>query len=172
MVEPSNNSDLEPDNPNSTAPNSDGPTKISSSVAMDSSPVTPSRLVYVRRRLENNPNSSTDSQSKQPTVSGVPPPKTELSPPPGSLSGGLDWEDRYHQLQILLNKLDESDPKDYVQMLRSLPSLDLSRHAVQLEKRSIQLSLEEAKEMQRVAALNVLGRSLNNDQNSPPNSKG
>ncbi|XP_058001871.1 uncharacterized protein LOC110640928 isoform X2 [Hevea brasiliensis] len=56
----------------------------------------------------------------------------------------LQWEDRYHQLQILLKKLDESDQEDYVQMLRSLSSVELSRHAVELEKRSIQLSLEEA----------------------------
>ncbi|KDP42029.1 hypothetical protein JCGZ_03092 [Jatropha curcas] len=75
----------------------------------------------------------------------------------------LHWEERYHQLQILLKKLDESDQEDYVQMLRSLSSVELSRHAVELEKRSIQLSLEEAKEVQRVGILNVLGKSSKNN---------
>jgi hypothetical protein len=46
-------------------------------------------------------------------------------------------------------------------VLWSLSSAELSKHAVDLEKRSIQFSLEEAREMQRVAALNVLGRSVN-----------
>ncbi|KAF8013204.1 hypothetical protein BT93_I1165 [Corymbia citriodora subsp. variegata] len=71
----------------------------------------------------------------------------------------LHWEERFYQLQKLLSDLEQSDPKDYLQMLRSLPSAELSRHAFELEKRSIQLSLEEAKEMQRVATLNVLGKS-------------
>ncbi|KAJ0010754.1 hypothetical protein Pint_34105 [Pistacia integerrima] len=72
------------------------------------------------------------------------------------------WEERYHQLQMLLKKLDQSDQEEYVQMLRSLSSVELSRHAVELEKRSIQLSLEEAKEVNRVAMLNVLGKSIKN----------
>lgn len=74
----------------------------------------------------------------------------------------LQWEDRYHQLQLLLNKLDQSDQHDYLQVLRSLSSVELSRHAVELEKRSIQLSLEEAKELQRVGVLNVLGNPVKN----------
>ncbi|XP_031379782.1 uncharacterized protein LOC116194981 [Punica granatum] len=73
-----------------------------------------------------------------------------------------DWEERYKQLQKLLSDLEQADHKDYLQMLRSLSSVDLSWHAVELEKRSIQLSLEEAKEMQRVALLNVLGKSVKN----------
>ncbi|GAV60130.1 hypothetical protein CFOL_v3_03661 [Cephalotus follicularis] len=74
------------------------------------------------------------------------------------------WEERYRQLQLLLKKLDQSDQEDYLRMLRSLSSVELSRHAVELEKRSIQLSLEEAKEVQRVAVLNVLGKSVKNVQ--------
>ncbi|KAI4375790.1 hypothetical protein MLD38_013616 [Melastoma candidum] len=69
------------------------------------------------------------------------------------------WEERFHHLQQLLWTLDQSDRKDYLQRLRSLSSAELSRHAVELEKRSMQLSLEEAKEMQRVRMLNVLGKS-------------
>ncbi|TXG65039.1 hypothetical protein EZV62_012033 [Acer yangbiense] len=74
----------------------------------------------------------------------------------------LPWEERYHRLQMLLKKLDQSDQVDYVQMLHSLSSVELSRHAVELEKRSIQLSLEEVKEVTRVEKLNVLGKSIKN----------
>ncbi|CAN0926114.1 hypothetical protein LINGRAHAP2_LOCUS35150 [Linum grandiflorum] len=55
----------------------------------------------------------------------------------------MHWEERFRQLQVELKKLDESDQEDYIQMLHSLSSVELSRHAVDLEKRSIQLSLEE-----------------------------
>ncbi|CAN1802529.1 hypothetical protein LINPERHAP1_LOCUS23390 [Linum perenne] len=55
----------------------------------------------------------------------------------------VHWEERYRQLQVSLKKLDGSDHEDYIQMLRSISSVELSRHAVELEKRSIQLSLEE-----------------------------
>ncbi|ESW18456.1 hypothetical protein PHAVU_006G042500 [Phaseolus vulgaris] len=74
----------------------------------------------------------------------------------------LHWEERYQQLQMVLKKLDQSDQEEYIHMLRSLSSVELSKLAVELEKRSIQLSLEEAKELQRVAALNVLGKSVKN----------
>ncbi|CAA2968589.1 Hypothetical predicted protein [Olea europaea subsp. europaea] len=72
------------------------------------------------------------------------------------------WEERYCQLQNLLTIVDQPDQDDYVQMLRSLSSVELSRHAVELEKRSIQLSLEEAKEMQRVHLFDVLGKHTKN----------
>ncbi|MBA0848353.1 hypothetical protein Goshw_001065 [Gossypium schwendimanii] len=72
----------------------------------------------------------------------------------------LHWEERYYQLQMLLKKLDQSDQEDYTQMLRCLSAVELSRHAIKLEKRSIQLSLEEAKELQRVNILNVMGRTM------------
>ncbi|KAL4380175.1 hypothetical protein AHAS_Ahas04G0007200 [Arachis hypogaea] len=72
----------------------------------------------------------------------------------------VHWEERYQQLQMFLRKLDHSDQEEYIQMLRSLSSVELSRHAVELEKRSIQLSLEEAKELKRAAVLDVLGKSV------------
>ncbi|XP_027356690.1 uncharacterized protein LOC113866013 [Abrus precatorius] len=72
----------------------------------------------------------------------------------------LHWEERYQQMQMFLRKLDQSDQEDYIQMLQSLSSVELSKQAVELERRSIQLSLEEAKELQRVAVLNVLGKSV------------
>ncbi|KAF5745810.1 hypothetical protein HS088_TW07G01404 [Tripterygium wilfordii] len=71
----------------------------------------------------------------------------------------LHWEERYQQMQLYLKKLDQSDQEDYVQTLRSISSVELSRLALELEKRSIQLSLEEAKVVQRAAVLNVLGKS-------------
>ncbi|CAK9144861.1 unnamed protein product [Ilex paraguariensis] len=73
-------------------------------------------------------------------------------------------EERYCQLQNLLKNLDQSNLDGYIQMLRSLSSVELSKHAVELEKRSIQLSLEEAKEMQRVQILDVLGKYPKNSR--------
>ncbi|PIN14778.1 hypothetical protein CDL12_12595 [Handroanthus impetiginosus] len=67
------------------------------------------------------------------------------------------WEERYCRLQSFLKMLDQSDQYEYVQMLRSLSSVELSRHAVELEKRSVKLSLEEEKEMQRVKSFGLLG---------------
>ncbi|XP_047938859.1 uncharacterized protein LOC125186528 isoform X3 [Salvia hispanica] len=68
------------------------------------------------------------------------------------------WEEQYNRLQSFLKMLDQSDQYEYVQMLRSLSYVELSRHALELEKRSIKLSLEEAKEMQRVRFADVLGK--------------
>lgn len=74
----------------------------------------------------------------------------------------IHLDERYFQLQMQLNRLDQSSRDDYVQMLRSLSSVELSRLAFELEKKSIQLLLEEANEMRRLAQLNVLGKSLKN----------
>lgn len=76
------------------------------------------------------------------------------------------WEERYFQLQNLLHKLEQSKQEDYIQMLRSLSSVDLSKHAVELEKRSIRLALEEAKEVQRVRVSDVLGKYPMNPNSS------
>lgn len=72
------------------------------------------------------------------------------------------WEERYYRLQNLLKQLDNSSNEGYVQMLRSLSSAELSRHAVELEKISIQLSLTEGREWQRVMLLDVLGKDPKN----------
>ncbi|KAK3020946.1 hypothetical protein RJ639_046602 [Escallonia herrerae] len=76
---------------------------------------------------------------------------TNTSPPADSnylrVSSSINsLEERSRRLQNLLELLDQSDQDEYVQMLRSLSSVELSRHAVELEKRSIQLSLEEGHE--------------------------
>lgn len=67
------------------------------------------------------------------------------------------WRERYHQLQNLLEALDHSDQHEYLQSLQTLSPVELSKHAVELELRSISLSLQEAKEMQRVRLFDVLG---------------
>ncbi|KAL1554524.1 hypothetical protein AAHA92_15076 [Salvia divinorum] len=84
-------------------------------------------------------------------------PSLGVSEDPATVSVNL-WEEQYNRLQSFLKMLDQSDQYEYVQMLRSLSSVELSRHAVELEKRSIKLSLEEAKEMQRVRFVDVLGK--------------
>ncbi|KAL8150273.1 hypothetical protein V2J09_020081 [Rumex salicifolius] len=85
-----------------------------------------------------------------------------------------NWEERYVQLQMFLKKLENSSLEDYLEKLRALPAAELSRHAVELEKRSIQLSLEEANELRRVKSLDVLGKSKSSKpaaiQPEPPQS--
>ncbi|KAK1434386.1 hypothetical protein QVD17_00126 [Tagetes erecta] len=66
------------------------------------------------------------------------------------------WEERYLKLQNFLKALDSSNLDDYRQMLRSLSSVGLSKVAVELEKRSIQLSMVEAKEVQRAKLVDIL----------------
>ncbi|KAL7587902.1 hypothetical protein Lser_V15G40079 [Lactuca serriola] len=66
------------------------------------------------------------------------------------------WEERYLRLQNFLKVLDLSNQDDYCQMLRSLTSVGLSRVAVELEKRSIRLSMEEAREVQRAKLVDTL----------------
>ncbi|XP_010242893.1 PREDICTED: uncharacterized protein LOC104587121 isoform X3 [Nelumbo nucifera] len=70
------------------------------------------------------------------------------------------WKERFLRLQTFLRNCDHSSQEEYIQMLRSLPPVGRSRHAVELEKRAIHLSLEEGKEVHRVTVLNVLGKSV------------
>ncbi|XP_055835884.1 uncharacterized protein LOC129904346 [Solanum dulcamara] len=67
--------------------------------------------------------------------------------------------EHFIRLQKFLKQCDEANQADYIQMLLRVSPPELSRHAVDLEKRAIQLTIEEGKEMQRVKALNVLGKS-------------
>ncbi|MCD7445899.1 hypothetical protein HAX54_015625 [Datura stramonium] len=67
--------------------------------------------------------------------------------------------EHFIRLQKFLKQCDEANQTDYIQMLLRLSPAELSKHAVDLEKRAIQLTIEEGKEMQRVKALNVLGKS-------------
>lgn len=86
--------------------------------------------------------------------------KTVTTSPAEARFKKQNWEQRYIHLQMYLKKLDQSSLEDHLQMLRSLSAVELSRHAVDLEKQAIQLSLEQGKELQRVKALNVLGKSM------------
>ncbi|RVW42570.1 hypothetical protein CK203_085387 [Vitis vinifera] len=52
-------------------------------------------------------------------------------------------KERFLRLQKVLKQCDEFDQNDYIQMLRSFSPSELSRHAIELEKRAIQLTVEE-----------------------------
>lgn len=69
------------------------------------------------------------------------------------------WKERFGQLQVFLKACDQSNQDDYIQKLRSLSSAGRSKHAYELERRAIQLTLEEGKELHRVRILNVLGKA-------------
>ncbi|KAG6419943.1 hypothetical protein SASPL_116457 [Salvia splendens] len=76
--------------------------------------------------------------------------------------------ERFIRLQKFLKQCDEAKQRDYTQTLMHLPPSELSKHAVELEKRAIQLTIEEdtywlslyilfvaGNEMQRMKALNI-----------------
>ncbi|WOG97711.1 hypothetical protein DCAR_0417052 [Daucus carota subsp. sativus] len=70
------------------------------------------------------------------------------------------WEERYIHLQNFLKMCDdESICRDHVQKLRHLTPAELSIYAVELERRAIQLTIEEGKELQRMKALKILEKS-------------
>ncbi|XP_059636785.1 uncharacterized protein LOC132278901 [Cornus florida] len=68
-------------------------------------------------------------------------------------------KERFLRLQRFLKHCDESYQRDYIQVLLHITPTELSRHAIELEKRAIQLTVEEGKEMQRMKALNIFGKS-------------
>ncbi|GFP78972.1 hypothetical protein PHJA_000040700 [Phtheirospermum japonicum] len=51
--------------------------------------------------------------------------------------------ERFARLQKFLKQCDEAKPREYSKRLLHLSPLDLSKHAVELEKRAIQLTIEE-----------------------------
>ncbi|KAG0453313.1 hypothetical protein HPP92_025703 [Vanilla planifolia] len=69
------------------------------------------------------------------------------------------WTERYNRLQEYLKYLDQSGLKDYAKKYQTFSIEDLNKHAVNLEKRAIRLSLEEALQSQIVRDLNLLGKS-------------
>lgn len=78
----------------------------------------------------------------------------------------MHWGERLIQLEAYLKDCDHSNQEAYVQKLRSFTSAERSRHAVELEKRAIRLFLEEGRELERIKALNVLGKY--DTKNVPP----
>ncbi|KAI3784413.1 hypothetical protein L1987_43512 [Smallanthus sonchifolius] len=70
------------------------------------------------------------------------------------------WNARFAQLHNYLYQYDNSNQLEvYVQKLRSFSRDECNRHAVELERRTIQLTVQEGIEIKRVNDLNVLGKS-------------
>ncbi|KAJ1260390.1 hypothetical protein BS78_10G228400 [Paspalum vaginatum] len=79
------------------------------------------------------------------------------------------WNERFNRLQTYLENCDHSTQEGYLRKLRSLSAAGRSMHAIELEKRAIHLLVEEGKELQRMKALNVLGKvSPNASSKSSP----
>ncbi|KAL8251535.1 hypothetical protein R6Q59_035228 [Mikania micrantha] len=70
------------------------------------------------------------------------------------------WNARFARLQNYLHQCDTSNQQEvYLQKLRSFSPDECNRHAIELERRAIQLTLQEGTEIKRVNDLNVLGKS-------------
>ncbi|RWR84564.1 Integral membrane protein hemolysin-III, putative isoform 1 [Cinnamomum micranthum f. kanehirae] len=78
-----------------------------------------------------------------------------------------NWQERFHHLQMFLKHCNESGQEEYIKVLQSLSAAGRSRQAVELEKRAINLLLDEGKELNRMRALNVLGKSIPVNSDSP-----
>ncbi|KAL3845881.1 hypothetical protein ACJIZ3_003284 [Penstemon smallii] len=76
--------------------------------------------------------------------------------------------ERYIRLQKFLKQCDEDNQREYIQKLLHLSPAELSKHAVDLEKRAIQLTLEEGNEMQRKMSLNILPKPSPTNDLLPP----
>lgn len=83
----------------STLPKENLPQAVEKKGNPSQSPATTN--VYVRRKVEIDTSKDTVPK-QQPKVSSS---SATVPPPP-------DWEERYHHLQILLNKLNDSDQTD------------------------------------------------------------
>ncbi|KAJ0763982.1 hypothetical protein HanPI659440_Chr08g0287051 [Helianthus annuus] len=75
-------------------------------------------------------------------------------------SNDEQWAERFIRLQNFIKQCDGSDHREHTQLLVRLSPSELCKHAVELEKRAIQLTIEEGKEMERMQALNILGTPL------------
>ncbi|KAJ4965071.1 hypothetical protein NE237_016920 [Protea cynaroides] len=83
------------------------------------------------------------------------------------LASNQHWRERSSRLQTFLRNCDHSSQEEYIQMLRSLSAAGRSKQAVGLEKKAIQLLLEEGRELHRMKVLNVLGKSAQKSSISP-----
>ncbi|XP_062098099.1 uncharacterized protein LOC133803969 [Humulus lupulus] len=120
--------------------------------------------VNLKRYLEKQPNLPEQPAKKRDHEKSYPPAFAPTSA--ASVIVSPEKSDQYRMerfihLQKVLKQCDESDQRDYIQMLLCLSPLELSRHAVELEKRSMQLSVEEAREIQRMRTMDILGTSSN-----------
>lgn len=74
----------------------------------------------------------------------------------------LPYQKRFIQLQAFLKQCDEPNQK-YLKTLRTLSAASRSGHAVELETRAIILSVEEAKEINRMKNLNIFAKNSSNE---------
>ncbi|KAK1388620.1 hypothetical protein POM88_016798 [Heracleum sosnowskyi] len=74
-------------------------------------------------------------------------------------SDAQHWGERDLRLQNSLKSCDESDNRDLLQRLCELSPTELSMYAFELEKKAMQLEVEEGKEVQRMKELNIFGNS-------------
>ncbi|CAH1433499.1 unnamed protein product [Lactuca virosa] len=133
--------------------------KNSNCIKPNDQPIKPHEHDEKNHEQKNPINDSTISTHKD----------TKISSPSKGLSSIQQWEERYMRLQNFLKVLDLSNQDDYRQMLRSLTSVGLSRVAVELEKRSIQLSMEEAREVQRAKLVDTLHKFSTTTGEHPSN---
>uniref|UniRef100_A0A0A9GCL2 Uncharacterized protein n=1 Tax=Arundo donax TaxID=35708 RepID=A0A0A9GCL2_ARUDO len=110
--------------------------------------------------------------SKSPEKPNVESVAEKTKPPVASGTGVQDdvqqssiqyWNERFSRLKTYLENCDRSTQEGYLRKLRSLSAAGRSMHAVELEKRAIHLLVEEGKELQRMKALNVLGKVTPDD---------
>ncbi|CAL5018402.1 unnamed protein product [Urochloa decumbens] len=109
------------------------------------------------------------SESPDKPNAEIMPVKTEPLVAPGSgIHGDVRqssiqyWNKRFDRLQTYLENCDHSTHEGYLRKLRSLSAAGQSMYAIELEKRAIHLLVEEGKELQRMKALNVLGKVSSN----------
>ncbi|XP_037443014.1 transcriptional regulatory protein AlgP-like [Triticum dicoccoides] len=93
---------------------------------------------------------------------------TTRNPANPQRSGDPDWKARFLRLQAFLRNNEQSGQEEYIRMLQSLSSAGRSKHAIELEKRAVNLLIEEGKELQKMKALNVLGKLPPTDHPSLP----
>ncbi|KAM0836485.1 hypothetical protein ACQ4PT_062298 [Festuca glaucescens] len=93
---------------------------------------------------------------------------TVSSPDDLQRSSNQDWKQRFIRLQEFLRNKEQSGQEEYIRMLHSLSSVGRSKHAIELEKRAVNLLIEEGKELQKMKALNVLGKLPPTDHPSIP----
>ncbi|XP_076888154.1 uncharacterized protein LOC143538484 [Bidens hawaiensis] len=125
-------------------------------------------LVYARRKSDAE---LTNSDKNRTTSSAYQQPEGDKKKPDDllatvsnfeneqTLSTMEQWKARFSQLNNYLNQCDTSSQEAYLQKLRSFSPDECNRHAVELERRAIQLTMQEGTEMQRVKELNLLLQS-------------
>ncbi|KQJ91352.1 uncharacterized protein LOC100825460 [Brachypodium distachyon] len=90
------------------------------------------------------------------------------NPPDLQRSTNEDRKERFIRLQAFLRNNEQSGQDEYIRILRSLSSVDRRKHAIELEKRAVNLLIEEGKELQKMKALNVLGKLPSTEHLSLP----